>query len=70
MTEQSVKTLHLQGVRCLLFGHAGSMGEQQATLVRIAVLSRLLAEALEETEMSSPQLGQELAAVRERAEFV
>jgi hypothetical protein len=40
----------------------------RSTLLRIAVLSRLLAEALEETEMASAHLGQELTALSERAE--
>ena len=68
MTDQSVKTLNLQGIRCSSNGHSGSVGEQEATLVRIVVLSRLLAEALEETEMRSAQLGRELAALRDCAE--
>jgi hypothetical protein len=42
--------------------------DDHSTLVRIAVLSRLLAQALEETEIESEHLGQELAALRERAE--
>jgi hypothetical protein len=40
----------------------------RSTLLRIAVLSRLLAEALEETEMASAHLGQELTALWKRAE--
>lgn len=39
-----------------------------STLVRVTVLSRLLAEALEDTDLASAQLEQALIALRERAE--
>jgi hypothetical protein len=45
--------------------------EERSALVRVAVLSRLLREALYEIEMEIPtaQLAQELTALQERAEW-
>jgi hypothetical protein len=44
--------------------------QERSVLVRVAVLSRLLAETLDELEAEIPtaQLVQELTALRERAE--
>lgn len=69
VTEHSVKTPRFAGVRSAADGHPPDMTEH-AALLRVAVLCRLLREALYEleTEISSSQLAQELTALQERVE--